>query len=49
MHALVIKEKINARLESLGLGYHPVCGFSKHDIEAPDYIKVKLRKHLNIN
>jgi hypothetical protein len=46
----VNKEKINARLESPGLGYNPVCGFSKDDIEASNYTKVvKFQAHLNTN
>jgi hypothetical protein len=46
----VNKEKMNLGLESPGLGYHPVCGSSKHDIEASGYIKVvKFHEHLNID
>jgi hypothetical protein len=30
----VNKEETNAKLESPGLGYHPLCGSYKHDIGA---------------
>jgi hypothetical protein len=46
----VNKEKTYARLESSGLGHHPVRGSPKHDIEDSDYIKiVKFHEHLNNN